>query len=122
MRPILKAQNPGITALEITKLLGRKWNSATESEKAPFVKLETKSRSAYMYAVNAWLDKKGPNAKKPNELITKEMREIHHANKSPENNNLSATMTKNANFGNDANGSHLSRESDDVPKAEINEV
>jgi len=53
-RPIVKVENPTLNGLEITKLVGQKWNEATTQERIPFVQLEELSRVRYKKAMAEW--------------------------------------------------------------------
>lgn len=63
MRPFLKKENPEMTAMEITKLLGELWNNASTPERKRFVELETESRNLYQVAMAEWHKKNGPEPK-----------------------------------------------------------
>jgi len=54
MRPFVKADNPTLNGLEITKLVGKTWNQATAQERIPYMQLEESSRVRYKQAISEW--------------------------------------------------------------------
>jgi len=45
--PSLRAEQPSLTALDLSRLLGEEWERLTEEAKKPFIELATKDRNRY---------------------------------------------------------------------------
>lgn len=46
-RPSLRAEQPGLSAVDTSRILGDEWNKLSEEEKTPYLELATKDRERY---------------------------------------------------------------------------
>jgi len=61
VRPDVKAKNPHLNGLGVTKFIGEMWNKTNKKEREPFLKIERESRQQYQIAMEEWRRKQSNN-------------------------------------------------------------